>query len=160
MTALACGWGRLLTEAITTRTIRMDRTNTIITIVDITTIRPTSITDLIPTVAGTTGAIANIGARTTNQCAYRLSARKNFVHPRRRANVFLGGACQFRQGSMDGISRLFCRTAQGKLCCVILRDNTIAPYLFSQSKVSRGITHVILRLQADLSGRFFVDEAD
>jgi hypothetical protein len=67
MTALVYGQNRTITEATTIRTIRMDRTNTIITIRTLTTIRPTGFIDIISTAAGTAGIVTNIGVRMTSK---------------------------------------------------------------------------------------------
>jgi hypothetical protein len=67
MTALVYGQNRTITEATTIRTIRMDRTDTIITIGALTTFRLTGITDIISTAAGTAGIVTNIGVRMTSK---------------------------------------------------------------------------------------------
>ena len=67
MTALVYGQNRTITEATTILTIRMDRTDTIITIRALTTFRPTGITDIISTAAGTAGIVTNIGVRMTSK---------------------------------------------------------------------------------------------
>ena len=67
MTALVYGQNRTITEATTIRTIRMDRTDTIITIGALTTFRRTGITDIISTAAGTAGIVTNIGVRMTSK---------------------------------------------------------------------------------------------
>ena len=70
------GQNRTITEATTIRTIRMDRTDTIITISAPTTFRPTGITDIISTAAGTAGIVTNIGVRMTSKIpgCFRLSS--------------------------------------------------------------------------------------
>ena len=45
----------------------MDRTNTIIAIDTLTTIRPTGFTDIISTAAGIAGIVTNIGVRMTSK---------------------------------------------------------------------------------------------
>ncbi len=68
MTALVHGQNRTITEATTIRIIRMDRTDTIIiTIGALTTFRPTGITNIISTTAGTAGIVTNIGVRMTRR---------------------------------------------------------------------------------------------
>ena len=67
MTALVYGQNRTITEATTIRNFRMDRTDTIITISALTTFRPTGITDIISTAAGTVGIVTNIGVRMTSK---------------------------------------------------------------------------------------------
>jgi hypothetical protein len=67
MTTLVYGQNRTITEATTIRTIRMDGTDTIITICALTTFRPTGITDIISTAAGTAGIVTNIGVRMTSK---------------------------------------------------------------------------------------------
>ena len=53
----------------------MDQTNTIITISALTTFRPTGITDIISTAAGTAGIVTNIGARITSKDTPAVFAR-------------------------------------------------------------------------------------
>ena len=65
--ALVYGQNRTITEATTILTIRMDRTDTIITVSALTTFRPTGITDIISTAAGTAGIVTNIGLRMTTK---------------------------------------------------------------------------------------------
>jgi hypothetical protein len=67
MTTLVYGQNRTITEATTILTILMDRTDTIITIRALTTFRPTGITDIISTAAGTAGIVTNIGVRMTSK---------------------------------------------------------------------------------------------
>src|SRR5580700_5499082 len=67
MTALGYGQNRTITEATTILTIRMDRTDTIITVSALTTFRPTGITGIISTAAGTAGIVTNIGVRMTSK---------------------------------------------------------------------------------------------
>ena len=77
MTALVYGQNRTITEATTILTIRMDRTDTIITIGALTTFRRTGITDIISTAAGTAGIVTNIGVRMTSKIpgCFRLSSQ-------------------------------------------------------------------------------------
>ena len=67
MTALVYGQDRTITEATTILTIRMDRSDTIITISALTTFRPTGITDIISTAGGTAGIVTKIGVRMTSK---------------------------------------------------------------------------------------------
>ena len=67
MTALVYGQNRTITEATTILTIRMNRTDTIITIGALPTFRPTDFTDIISTAAGTAGIVTNIGVRMTSK---------------------------------------------------------------------------------------------
>jgi hypothetical protein len=77
MTALVYGQNRTITEATTIRTIRMDRTDTIITIGALTTFRRTGITDIISTAAGTAGIVTKIGMRMTSKIrgCFRLTSQ-------------------------------------------------------------------------------------
>jgi hypothetical protein len=77
MTALVYGQNRTITEATTIRTIRMDRTDTIITIGALTTFRRTGITDIISTAGGTAGIVTKIGVRMTSKIpgCFRLSSQ-------------------------------------------------------------------------------------
>jgi hypothetical protein len=77
MTALVYGQNRTITEATTIRTIRMDRTDTIISIGALTTFRRTGITDIISTAGGTAGIVAKIGVRMTSKIpgCFRLTSQ-------------------------------------------------------------------------------------
>ena len=77
MTALGYGQSRTITEATTILTIRMDRTDTIITISAPATFRPTGITDIISTAGGTAGIVTKIGVRMTSKIpgCFRLTSQ-------------------------------------------------------------------------------------
>ena len=77
MTALVYGQNRTITEATTIRTIRMNRTDTIITIGALPTFRRTGITDIISTAGGTGGIVTKIGVRMTSKIpgCFRLSSQ-------------------------------------------------------------------------------------
>ena len=71
------GQNRTITEATTIRTIRMDRTDTIISIGALTTFRRTGITDIISTAGGTAGIVAKIGVRMISKIpgCFRLTSQ-------------------------------------------------------------------------------------
>ena len=83
MTALVYGQNRTITEATTILAIRMNRTDTIITIGALPTFRLTGITDITSTAGGTGGIVTKIGVRMTGKPQAGIKKSRAFEYCRR-----------------------------------------------------------------------------